>query len=864
MKIGKVKLTPITEEMKKSYLDYAMSVIVARALPDVRDGLKPVHRRIFYAMHQMGLSHTARYTKSAKVVGETMGKYHPHGDMPIYDALVRLAQDFSMRYPLIDGQGNFGSIDGDPPAAMRYTEVRMAKITTELLADLEKETVEFIDNFDGTLKEPLFLPAKIPNLLLMGSDGIAVGMATKIPPHNLGEVIDALCFMIEKGKVIRAEKEKNETAVSQEEFEIKRIKFDDTDLLTFTPQLPTLSFTSDATTEQLLNFIKGPDFPTGGEIYNQEEIVQAYATGRGKILMRAKAAIEEAKRGRYQIIITEIPYQVNKASLVTKIAHLIKEKRIVGVAKLRDESDRRGLRIVLELKKSARPKAILNSLYKYTPMQTTYPVNMVALVDGTPQTLNLKQILTAFIRHRQQVVTRRSLFELKEAKNRAHILEGLKIALDHLDAVITTIKRSRDVETARINLMKKFNLTEIQANAILEMQLRRLAALERKKIEDEYQAIEKKILYLTALLQQPKKVLNVIKKELLAIKEKYADARKTKIYRQSLADFSEADLVPSENCLITITKTGYIKRLPVGTYRAQRRGGKGVTGMNTKEADEISHLLTANTHDRIFFFTNRGRVFSIRAWELPEKTRTARGQAVINLINLEPEEQVQSVLNLKEEAKKGFLFMATKKGTVKKTPLEGFRNIRSSGLIAIKLARGDELCWVKPTTGQDQILLVSHEGKSIRFQETDVRPMGRDTMGVRGIRLKRGDYVIGMEVFPAKQSRPKDRRRRYFRDLLVVMENGLGKRTAIKEYPLQKRGGIGVKAANVTKKTGKIVASQLVNQKVQQIILTSKKAQVIKLPLKNIPRLGRDTQGVILMRFSKPDDQVAAVTCLEK
>lgn len=860
MKIGKVKPVEITEEMKQSYLDYAMSVIVARALPDVRDGLKPVHRRILYAMQQLGLGHSSSYTKSAKVVGETMGKYHPHGDMPIYDALVRLAQDFSMRYPLIDGQGNFGSVDGDPPAAMRYTEVKMKKISAEMLTDLEKETVDFIDNFDGSLKEPVFLPAKLPNLLLMGSDGIAVGMATRIPPHNLNEVIDAIGLMIEKGKVTPQVKEENG---HEDIFEIKRIRFDELSQ-EGEVEMPVSTFESEVTIEGLMKFIKGPDFPTGGEIYDQEEINQAYTTGKGKILMRAKSTIEETKRGKYQIIITEIPYQVNKARLVSKIAHLIKEKRVIGISGLRDESDRQGLRIVLDLKKTAKPKAILNSLYKYTPMQTTYPVNMVALIDGVPQTLNLKQILIEFIRHRQQVITRRTIFELKEAKKRAHILEGLKIALDNLDAVIKTIKRSRDVETARKNLMKKFGLTEIQANAILEMQLRRLAALERKKIEDEYKEIGKKIVYLTGLLEKPEKILTLIKKELSELKEKYGDPRRTKVYLQSLKEFSEADIVPAENCLVVATKTGYIKRLPIGTYRSQRRGGKGVKGMTTKETDEIAQTFLANTHDKILFFTNRGRVFAIRAWELPEGTRTSRGQAVINLINIEQGEQVQAVLNLKEGAKKGFLLMATKRGVVKKTALVDFANIRSSGLIAIKLYRGDELCWVKPTQGQDQVLLVSYNGKSIHFKEENVRPMGRDTRGVRGIKLKKGDYVVGMEVFAAKMKRPKDKRRRHFRDILVIMENGLGKRTNIKEYPLQKRGGIGVKAANVTRKTGKIVASLMVTQKIKNVILTSKKAQVIKLPLRNIPRLGRDTQGVIMMRFSKTGDQVAAVTCLEK
>ena len=850
--IGQVKPVEITEEMKKSYLDYAMSVIVARALPDVRDGLKPVHRRLLYAMQGMGLTHTAKYTKSAKIVGETMGKYHPHGDMAIYDTLVRLAQDFSMRYPLIDGQGNFGSVDGDSAAAMRYTEARLAPIAQEMLTDLDKKTVDFRDNFDATLKEPVFLPAKLPNLLLMGSDGIAVGMATKIPPHNLGEIVDALILMIEKGRAVSPENKAG----------IKKIRLDEEEL----GQLAlTATFESEVTIENLMRFIKGPDFPTGASIYNKADIIQAYTTGKGKILIRAQAKIEEGKRGKLQIVITEIPYQVNKASLVAKIAHLIKEKKIEGVADLRDESDRQGLRVVLDLKKTARPKAILNNLYKYTPMQTTYPANMVALVDGVPQLLNLKQILTEFVKHRQKVVTRRTIFELETAKKRAHILEGLKIALDHLDAVIETIKKSRDPETARTNLVRKFNLSEIQANAILEMQLRRLAALERKKIKEEYKKIGEQIEYLTTLLLNPQKILTLIKKELLEIKKKYADPRRTRVHQQALAKFSEEDLIPKEKSLVAFTKGGYIKRLPVGTYRSQRRGGKGVTGMTTKEADEIQHFLTLETHDHILFFTNKGRVFSIRAWEIPESSRRSKGQAIVNLIDIDQEEKVQAILAIQhQQATNRYLFMATKKGMVKKTALKQFTHIRRSGLIAIRLKQGDELCWVKPTTGKNHVLLVSYQGKSIRFDENDVRPMGRDTRGVRGIRLKKGDFVVGMEIFKAKPQKPKDRRRRYFRDLLVIMEKGLGKRTALKEYPLQKRGGVGVKVANVTPKTGKIVTSQLVTHQVKQIILTSKKAQVIKLPLKNIPRLGRDTQGVILMRFSKPNDTLAAITCLKK
>ncbi len=628
--IGRLKPTEITQEMKKSYLDYAMSVIVARALPDVKDGLKPVHRRILFTMKQMGLIHQAKYTKSAKVVGETMGKFHPHGDIAIYDTLVRLAQNFSMRYPLVDGQGNFGSIDGDPPAAMRYTEVRLTSIANLMLEDLEKNTVEMIDNFDGTLKEPVYLPARLPNLLLMGSEGIAVGMATKIPPHNLGEVVDALVFMIEKGKVILPSTQ-----------EIPKIRLDEQDL---GKTALSATFDSPVGIEDLMKFIKGPDFPTGASIYNKEDVLQAYATGRGKILIQAQATIEEAKEGKFQIIISEIPYQVNKSNLVAKIAQLIKERKIDGVGELRDESDRRGLRIVLDLKKSAKPKAILNNLYKHTQMRTTFPVNMVALVDGTPLTLNLKQILIEFIKHRQQVVTRRTIFDLTEAKNRIHILEGLKICLDNLDAVIATIKKSADAEIARINLMKKFGLTEIQSNAVLEMQLRRLAALERKKIEEEYKQVAKQIEYLISLLLTPQKILGIVKKELLEMKEKYADNRRTRVYSQALQDFSEEDLIPQERCLVTLTKGGYIKRLPIVIYRSQRRGGKGISGMTTKETDEIANLFACLTHDQILFFTNRGRVFSLRVWEIPEGSRQSKGQAIINLINIDQEETIQSVL----------------------------------------------------------------------------------------------------------------------------------------------------------------------------------------------------------------------------
>jgi len=857
--IGKLQQTEITEEMEKSYLDYAMSVIVQRALPDVRDGLKPVHRRILYAMHEMGLGHSAKFSKSAKVVGEVLGKFHPHGDMPVYQALVRLAQDFSMRYPLIFGQGNFGSVDGDPPAAMRYTEVKMAAIAQEMLADIEKETVDLTDNFDQTLKEPIYLPAKLPNLLLMGSEGIAVGMATKIPPHNLGEVIDATVFLIEKGKMGEAHESRGEA-----ELEFKRITFEEN-----APEKPvTLRFESNASIEELMQYIKGPDFPTAGQIFDQNEIKEAYSTGKGRIVIRGKAEIEEAKGGKFQIIITELPYQVNKAQLVARIANLAKERKIDGISDLRDESDRHGIRVVVELKRDARPKQVLNNLFKKTELQTTFPTNFVTLVDGTPMTLNVKQILTEFVNHRHVVITRRSQFELKEARGRGHILEGLLIALDNLDAVIETIKKSKDADDAKTNLMTRFKLSEIQAVAILDMQLRKLAALERKKIEDEYKQIQETIAFLLDLLAHPAKILKIITKELNEVKEKYADERKTKIFKKKVEEFSEEDLIPNEETIITITGTGYIKRVPRSTYRTQRRGGKGVMGMKTKEEDEIAHLITANTHDFLLFFTNKGRVFRIRVWELPEASRQSKGQAVVNLINIEQGEIVQSVLTVSNQPapNQKFLFMVTKKGTIKKTEIGRYNNVRQSGLIAIKLEAGDELCWAKVTSGNDHILLVSHEGKSIRFNESDVRPTARDTMGVIGITLMKDDFVVGMEALSARAPQSTDKRRKVFRDILVVMERGVGKRTDFTEFPLQKRGGMGVKVAEVTPKTGKVVCSQFVDESVEQIVLTSKQAQIIKLPLKNIPRLGRATQGVILMRFDKTaaQDCVCAVTYLKK
>ncbi len=817
--IGKIRSVEITTEMQKNFLDYAMSVIVARALPDVKDGLKPVHRRILYAMWDTGLKAGGKHKKSATVVGEVLGKYHPHGDAPVYDALVRLAQDFSMRYPLIDGQGNFGSIDGDSPAAMRYTEAKLSKIAEEMLFDIEKDTVDMTPNFDGTQKEPASLPAKLPNLLLMGSDGIAVGMATKIPPHNLSEVVDAITYQIDH---------------------------------------------PDCTVEDLMQFVKGPDFPTYGAIYDTRAIAEVYSTGRGRIIVRGKAEIEEGKSGKTQIIISEIPYQVNKAEMVGRIAQLHHEKKIDGISDLRDESDRTGLRVVVDLKRDAKPKAILNNLYKHTALQTSFPANFVALVDGTPQTLGLKQILAEYIRHRKDVITRRSQFDLRQARARAHILEGLKIALDNLDAVIKTIRESRDSDVAKKNLMDRFSLSELQATAILDMQLRRLAALERQKIEDEYKEVMKFINFLEDLLAHPEKILGVIKDEIGDLKAKFADPRRTKVYKLPIGEFSEEDLTPSEDTVVTVTSTGYIKRQNPSAFRSQARGGKGVTGMTTKEEDEVAHILTANTHDDIYFFTSRGRVFKIKAYDLPEGSRQAKGQAVVNLINIEADEKLETILSQGKSNTAKFLLMVTQNGTVKKTKISEFDSIRQSGKIAIKLEAGDNLKWVQPTTGSDHILLVSREGKSIRFKEEDVRPTARDTQGVRGIDLKPGDFVVGMEVFPSTKAAPTDKRRKVFEDVLIVMENGLGKRTGVKSWPLQKRGGQGVKAAQVTPKTGKIVSCIAVDETIDQVVLTSKSAQIIKLPLKNIPQLGRDTQGVILMRFSKKGDSVSAVTCLEK
>lgn len=811
--IGKIQQVEIVAEMQRSYLDYAMSVIVARALPDVRDGLKPVHRRIIYAMQRLGVTHSAHYTKSAKVVGEVLGKYHPHGDTPVYEAMVRMAQDFAMRYPLIDGQGNFGSVDGDSPAAMRYTEARMAQVTETLLYDLDKNTVDFIDNFDGSLKEPVWLPAVLPNLLLNGTAGIAVGMATNIPPHNLTEVTDAAIHLIDN---------------------------------------------PDAAVEDLMQFVKGPDFPTGAQIFDINEITAAYATGRGKIMMRAKADIEETKGGRFQIVVTEIPYQVNKANLVIKIADLVKDKKLEGISDLRDESDRKGMRIVIELKRDARPKQVLNNLYKHTALQQSFPVNMVALVDGTPQTLTLKMILEEFIKHRQKVITRRSEYELDEAKKRAHILEGLKIAVDNIDAIIETIKKSKDQGDAKVNLIAKFKLSEIQALAILDMQLKRLAALERQKIEEELKMVMEEIAYLEDLLAHPEKILKVAKSELEKLKERFGDDRRTRVFKQKIGEFSEEDLIPNEPTIVTITVGGYVKRQDIGSFRTQRRGGKGIAGITTKEEDIVSQLFATHTHDNLLFFTDRGRVFQLKVYELPESSRVSKGVAIVNLLDLSLEEKVLSILPVKKhkdgDEKAKYVLMATKQGVIKKTEIAAYETIRRTGIIAIKLSAGDQLRWAKLTKGDDIIFLISKHGLSIRFKETDVRSMARDTMGVRGIKLKPQDELIGMDAIRKDDLKA---------ELLVITEKGIGKKTLVSAWPMQLRGGVGVKAANLTEKTGDIVTAQILTNEDEGIILTSQKGQVMRTTLRSVPRLTRDTQGVIVMRLAS-GDKVAATTVIQK
>lgn len=851
--IGKIQLTEITTEAKRAYLDYAMSVIVARALPDVRDGMKPVHRRILFAMSEMNLGPSAKYSKSAKIVGETMGKYHPHGDMPIYDALVRLAQDFSMRYPLVDGQGNFGSLDGDPPAAMRYTEAKLTPIAMEMLYDIDKDTVDFIPNFDGTINEPVFLPAKIPNLLLAGSEGIAVGMATKIPPHNLGEVIDALLFTIDKAtRPLKPEPARHDKSLAGGFSDGEREKNEEQPLNDEVP----FYFQFDTTTDDLLEFIKGPDFPTGGAIYDINEIKNVYRTGRGRIIIRGIAEIEDIGQGKSAIIIRELPYQVNKANLVAKIAELAKDKKLEGISDLRDESDRHGIRVMIELKRDASPKKVLNNLYKHTALQTFFPANIVALVDGIPRTLNLKTILEEYIKHRFRIVTRRSEFELKQAQARLHILDGLLIAVNNIDAVIETIKKSKNADEAKTNLMERFKLSDLQAVAILDMQLRRLAALEREKLEDEWKMVKETIDYLLGILGDPVRLLGVIKEEMKKIKDKYQDERRTRVYKSKVDEFSEEDLIQNEPTVITVTKTGYIKRQGMASFKTQHRGGKGVMGMTTKEEDTIEHIFYAETHDFILFFTNLGKVYQTRVFEIPESSRVAKGQAIVNLLDMEQGEQISSILtyNPKEKADSKFVFMATQKGVVKKTAISEFQNIRKTGIIAIKLDQGDSLCWVRFTGGTDDIVLVTRNGKIISFPEAQVRPTGRSSMGVRGIKIVGPDDVVGMDAVSKTDKQA---------NIIVVAENGLGKRTRVDEVRNQNRGGQGVKIANITEKTGKVVFSSVLPASCKELIITSEKGQVVKIEINSVPTLSRNTQGVILMRFSKVGDKVATATPIE-
>ncbi|MBU0577494.1 DNA gyrase subunit A [Patescibacteria group bacterium] len=798
----------IVKEMEDCYLDYAMSVIVSRALPDVRDGLEPVHRRILYSMHEIGLRSGGKFRKSATVVGDVLGKYHPHGDTAVYDSMVRMAQDFAMRYPLVNGQGNFGSMDGDNAAAMRYTEAKMEKITDEILADIEKDTVDFRPNYDGRLKEPVVLPARIPALLLNGSMGIAVGMATNIPPHNLTEVMGAVMHLIDN---------------------------------------------PEADIDDLMEFIKGPDFPTGGMIYDTEAIKTAYATGRGSVIMRGKADIEEMKGGRHQIIITEIPYQVNKASLVEKIADLVRDKKIIGISDLRDESNREGVRVAIELKRDAYPKKVLNQLYKFTQLQSSFGFNVIALIDGIqPRLLDLKAILEQFISHRQVVITRRTEYELRVAEARAHILEGLKIALDDIDKVIETIKKSETKELAKENLVKKFKLTEIQAKAILEMRLQTLAGLERKKIEDELKEKLDFIKECKAILGDSKKILSIVKDETKEIIDKYGDERRTEVIPHAIGEFNAKSIIPNEPMIVALTKGGYIKRMSPSVYRTQGRGGKGVIGMSTKEEDEISSIVHVMTHDDILYFTNKGRVFCLPAYEVPQSSRTTKGQAIVNLLQLDPEETVTAMLD-KTKNTGEYLFMTTTKGTVKKTKVEDFKNVRKSGLIAIKLRDGDLLDWVLPTSSGQQVIIATRNGQCIRFKQSDVRPMGRPSMGVRGIRLKgNDDEVVAMDVI-------KDEEISRF---LVVMENGLGKTTQVTDYRFQGRGGSGVKTAQLTAKTGKVVGARVIHNKmIGDLILMSKQGQMIRLPLDQLPTTGRATQGVYVMRLNGPD-KVASLSLI--
>lgn len=816
--IGQIKPREITEEMKESYIDYAMSVIASRALPDVRDGLKPVHRRILYAMLEDGLRHDAKFRKSATVVGSCLGRYHPHGDIAVYDALVRMAQDFSLRYPLIQGQGNFGSLDGDPPAAQRYTECKLSKIGEEMLKDIEKNTVDFTDNYDGTRKEPIVLPSPIPQLLLNGSLGIAVGMATNIPPHNLSEIVDGLIYLIDHPR---------------------------------------------ADTEDLFKFIKGPDFPTRGQIFDQKAIIEAYSQGKGPILTRGRAEIiEQPKAGRQQIIISEIPYNVQKSALIEQLANLVSEKKVDGIKDIRDESDKEGMRIVIDLQKDVIAQKILNRLYKFSDLQKTFHLNIIALTEGIqPQVLNLADLLNYFISHRKEVVQRRTKFDLEKAKERAHILEGLHKCLANIDAVISTIKKSKDREEAKKNLIKKFRLTEIQANAILDMRLSQLAKLERKKIEDELKEMRAKIKELIAILKSPQKIKEVIKKELKFLKENFGDERKTKVILQKVDEIAEKDLIPEEETIITLTQGGYIKRINPSQYKIQKRGGKGILGMKTIGEDIVEHFLTANTHDNLLFFTDSGKVFRTPVYEIPEGTRVQKGRGLLNFLEISPQEKILSLFPFgKKDKALGIKYLAivTKNGIIKKTPLAEFENIRRSGLIAITLKKNDLLKNVQKTSGEDEIILATKKGQAIRFKEKQIRSMSRIAGGIKGLRLKKGDEVVGMEVIKTQSSKFKAQSSKDY--LLVATEQGYGKRTDLKEYRLQTRGRAGIKTAKITEKTGNLVALKVLSNE-EDLIIISQKGQVIRTEIKSVPVLSRATQGVKIMKLEK-GDKVASATCI--
>ncbi|WP_425449245.1 DNA gyrase subunit A [Dethiothermospora halolimnae] len=789
----------IEEEMKKSYLDYAMSVIVSRALPDVKDGLKPVHRRILYAMSGLNLTPDKPHRKSARIVGDVLGKYHPHGDSAVYDAMVRLAQNFSTRYPLVDGHGNFGSIDGDSAAAMRYTEARMNKITTEMLTDINKNTVDYRPNFDETMEEPVALPSRFPNLLVNGTSGIAVGMATSIPPHNLGEVIDGTIAMIDNPEV---------------------------------------------TVEDIMEHIKGPDFPTGAMIMGKNAIKTAYKTGRGKIRVRAKTTIEQMTKNKNRIVVNEIPYQVNKARLIEKIAKLVRDKKVEGISDLRDESDRNGMRIVIELKRDANPNVVLNNLYKHTQLQDTFSMIMIALVDGQPKLLNLRQIIRHYLNHQKDVIVRRTQYDLDKAEARAHILEGLKIALDNIDQVISLIRSSKTANDAKEGLMNKFGLSEKQAQAILDMRLQKLTGLERDKIQEEYEGLIKEINRYKEILASEELIYNIIKEELLVIKEKYNDERRTEI-RHSAEEINIADMIEEENVAITLTRFGYVKRLPESTYKIQRRGGKGISALTTREEDFVEHLFITSTHDNLMFFTNEGRVYTLKAYEIPEARRQAKGTAIVNLLMLNPNEKITAVIPIRDFNESDYLVFTTQNGIIKKTTLDSFSNIRKNGLLAIKLKDNDELIDVKRTNGEKDIIVVTSKGMSIRFNEDDVRDMGRTAMGVKAIKLNKDDKVVAMDLVEDDK------------DLLVISENGQGKRTSLKEYRTQTRGGKGIKTYSVQDRTGDLVGAKVIDEK-DEIMILSFSGIVIRLKVSGISKMGRYTQGVQLMRIEK-DNRVVSI-----